>query len=319
MVDWQLSSSLSLGLSLGLRCSEIDGEASLRKSLLILKAGNVVYVKPEFLVKGDGKVWKVKANDENFDVFQAVTEKSKTHLILGWQKNMEEVGLWLCIAGLVFVALINSYSETISHPRCILLPKGVPAISVVMGIQKLYFSNKMKNVYNAVQNWWNLKNNLLLGTDQMSLGPMAGFSLALARFVFTRGEFKVPDCYRLLVHMKSLWMMVVQKTWPIPVIKVAAIRLFDQSKSFSNQETSTPAVTCSPTAPKAILQFEINPISCSTRCSTVAVRNQPITAFLAWSSLEFIAPALHLLQLSLVMFAVAVAIKTSDRVIDASF
>ncbi|KAD5960781.1 hypothetical protein R6Q59_013849 [Mikania micrantha] len=37
-----------------------------------------------------------------------------TAKILGWQKILEEVGLQLCIAGLVFAALSNSYSETVS-------------------------------------------------------------------------------------------------------------------------------------------------------------------------------------------------------------
>ncbi|XP_076915389.1 thiol-disulfide oxidoreductase LTO1-like [Bidens hawaiensis] len=35
---------------------------------------------------------------------------------LGWQKIQDEVGLQLCIAGLVFAALSNSYSATISPP-----------------------------------------------------------------------------------------------------------------------------------------------------------------------------------------------------------
>ncbi|KAI3704500.1 hypothetical protein L1987_74722 [Smallanthus sonchifolius] len=39
-----------------------------------------------------------------------------TAKILGWQKIRDEVGLQLCIAGLVFSALSNSYSATVSPP-----------------------------------------------------------------------------------------------------------------------------------------------------------------------------------------------------------
>ncbi|KAK9071461.1 hypothetical protein SSX86_010030 [Deinandra increscens subsp. villosa] len=39
-----------------------------------------------------------------------------TSKILGWQKIREEVGLQLCVAGLVFAALSNSYSATLPPP-----------------------------------------------------------------------------------------------------------------------------------------------------------------------------------------------------------
>ncbi|KAL8240775.1 hypothetical protein R6Q59_014130 [Mikania micrantha] len=163
----------SLGLSLGLRCSEIDGEASLRKSLLILKAGNVNM--------------NVEASCSNGMLGVLVLCLSVMFymvMILGWQKNMEEVGSML-------VSLLHNY---------MLLNKTIKGTFVLL--------------------------NMILGwqKNMEEVDSLQDLLLALARFVFTRGESKVRDCYRLLVHMKSLWMMVVHKTWPIPVIKVAVIK-----------------------------------------------------------------------------------------------